>query len=48
MRLFIGTTECTTGLYALKNLVTSEQTTLSLEAVLELLREQAEKEPLKS
>lgn len=46
--LFVGTTECTTGLYSLKNLVTSEQTMLSLEAVLELLREPAEKEQLKS
>jgi histidyl-tRNA synthetase len=46
--LFIGTMECTTGLYSLKNLVTSEQTTLSLEAVLELLMEPAAKEQLKS
>ncbi|MGB7511162.1 MAG: His/Gly/Thr/Pro-type tRNA ligase C-terminal domain-containing protein, partial [Pelodictyon phaeoclathratiforme] len=44
--LFIGTTEETTGLYALKNLETSEQITLTLEAVLELLREQAVGEQL--
>lgn len=39
--LFIGAAEVTTGLYTLKNLVTSEQSTLSLEAVLELLHEPA-------
>ncbi|NTW68364.1 MAG: histidine--tRNA ligase [Chlorobiaceae bacterium] len=39
--LFIGAAEVTTGLYTLKNLVTSEQSTLSLEAVLELLQEPA-------
>ena len=44
--LFIGSTEVDTGLYALKNLVTSEQTSLSLEAVLEILREPAAKELL--
>ncbi|MEI7787718.1 MAG: histidine--tRNA ligase [Chlorobiaceae bacterium] len=44
--LFVGATEVETGLYALKNLVTSEQTTLSLEAVLEILREPAAKELL--
>ena len=37
--LFIGDTEIESGLYALKNLVTSEQTALSLDAVLEMLRE---------
>ena len=42
--LFIGATEVETGLYALKNLVSSEQTTLSLEAVIEVLREPAAKE----
>jgi histidyl-tRNA synthetase len=46
--LFIGSTEVTTGLYSLKNLVTSEQTTLSLEAVLEILHEPAVKEMFKS
>ncbi len=35
--LIIGATEQTTGLYTLKNLETSEQVTLSLDAVLELL-----------
>jgi len=39
--LFIGSAEVTTGLYAFKNLVTSEQTTLSLEAVIETLHETA-------
>ncbi len=42
--LFIGSTEYTTGQYSLKNLVTSEQTTLSLDAVLEILREPAAKD----
>ncbi len=42
--LFIGATEVETGLYALKNLATSEQTTLSLEAAIEILREPAAKE----
>ncbi len=37
--LFVGTTEKATGLYALKNLSTSEQTMLSLEALLEFLCE---------
>ena len=45
--LFIGMTEQMTGLYSLKNLVTSEQTTLSLEAVLEILHEPAAREMLK-
>ncbi len=45
--LFIGSMEQTTGFYSLKNLITSEQTLLSLEAVLELLQESAAKEPLK-
>ena len=44
--LFIGRTEIESGLYALKNLVTSEQRSLSLEAVLEILREPAAKELL--
>ena len=39
--LFVGATELATGLYSLKNLVTSEQTMLSLEALLELLGEPA-------
>ncbi len=42
--LFIGATEVETGLYALKNLVTSEQTTLSQDAVIEILREPTAKE----
>ena len=46
--LFVGMMEETTGLYSLKNLATSEQTTLSLEALLELLGESAAKELLKS
>jgi histidyl-tRNA synthetase len=46
--LFIGATEVETGLYALKNLVTSEQTTISLEAALEMLGEPVAKELLKS
>ncbi len=45
--LFVGATEFATGLYSLKNLATSEQTMLSLEAVLELLRELPAREPLK-
>ncbi len=39
--LFVGATELATGLYSLKNLATSEQTMLSLEALLELLGESA-------
>ena len=35
--LFIGSTEYETDLYTLKNLVTSEQTTLSLDSVVEML-----------
>ncbi|NTU58019.1 MAG: histidine--tRNA ligase [Chlorobiaceae bacterium] len=35
--LFIGQTEHESGLYSLKNLVTSEQTSLSLDAVIEIL-----------
>ncbi|HWR01968.1 MAG TPA: histidine--tRNA ligase [Chlorobaculum sp.] len=35
--LFIGQTEFESGLYSLKNLVTSEQTALSLDAVIEIL-----------
>jgi histidyl-tRNA synthetase len=46
--LFVGATEQTTGLYSLKNLVTSEQITLSLDAVLELLAQSVTKEKLKS
>ncbi len=46
--LFIGASEVETGLYALKNLVTSEQTTISLETVLERLSEPVAKELLKS
>ena len=46
--LFIGTEEYTAGLYSLKNLATSEQTTLSLDAVVERLVERAEKEQLNS
>ena len=46
--LFIGTTEVEAGLYSLKNLVTSEQRLLSLDAVLEILREPAAKELMKS
>jgi len=42
--LFIGAAEVESGLYSLKNLVTSEQTTLSLEAVMEILREPAARE----
>ena len=44
--LFVGATELSTGLYSLKNLVTSEQTMLSLEALLELLGESAASEQL--
>jgi histidyl-tRNA synthetase len=46
--LFVGMREQTTGLYSLKNLATSEQTTLSLEALLELPGEPAARELLKS
>ncbi|HWQ25367.1 MAG TPA: histidine--tRNA ligase [Chlorobaculum sp.] len=35
--LFVGQTEYESGLYSLKNLVTSEQTSLSLDAVIEIL-----------
>jgi len=45
--LFVGTSEVSSGLYSLKNLVTSEQTVLSLEAVLETLHEQASRELLR-
>ncbi len=38
--LFLGATEYETGHYSLKNLVTSEQTTLTLEAILQFLHEQ--------
>ena len=44
--LFIGTEEYTTGNYTLKNLATSEQTTLSLEDVLEILHKPAARELL--
>ena len=44
--LFIGLVEYTTGNYTLKNLVTSEQTTLPLEAVLQILHQPAAKELL--
>ncbi len=44
--LFVGTTERATGLYPLKNLLTSEQTMLTLEDLLELLRELAAREQL--
>ena len=46
--LFIGTAEYTAGLYSLKNLATSEQTTLSLDAVVERLLERAGTEQLNS
>jgi histidyl-tRNA synthetase len=45
--LFIGKTEVISGHYSLKNLVTSEQTTLTLEAVLEILHEPAVREMIK-
>jgi histidyl-tRNA synthetase len=38
--LFLGATEYSTGHYSLKNLVTSEQTTLTLDAILQFLHEQ--------
>lgn len=38
--LFLGATEYETGHYSLKNLVTSEQTTLTLDAILQFLHEQ--------
>ena len=44
--LFIGTAEYTTGNYTLKNLATSVQTTLSLEAVLQILHKPAARELL--
>ncbi|MEI7694472.1 MAG: histidine--tRNA ligase [Chlorobium sp.] len=43
--LFLGHLEYETGQYSLKNLVTSEQTTLSLEAVLHFLHEQGQSKP---
>jgi histidyl-tRNA synthetase len=42
--LFIGESEVRSGQYSLKNLVTSEQSTLSLETLLEILHEPALKE----
>ncbi|MEI6756433.1 MAG: histidine--tRNA ligase [Chlorobium sp.] len=45
--LFIGSTEYAAGLYSLKNLGTSEQRVLSLEAVLEILHEPASREVVK-
>jgi histidyl-tRNA synthetase len=44
--LFIGTAEYATGNYTLKNLATSEQKTLSLDAVLQILHEPAAKKLL--
>jgi histidyl-tRNA synthetase len=46
--LFIGENEIGTGQYTLKNLVTSDQTTLSLDAIIEILHEPAMKEYVKS
>jgi len=45
--LFIGQTEFESGQYGLKNLVSSEQETLGLEAVIERLREPSIQESLK-
>lgn len=42
--LFIGESEVSSGQYSLKNLVTSEQTTLSLDSLIEVLHEPAMKE----
>ena len=46
--LFIGMAEYSAGLYSLKKLATSEQTTLPLDAVVQLLLAPAEKEQLNS
>ncbi len=46
--LFVGAEELSTGLYSLKNLLTSEQTTLSLDAVIEILREPLLREQVRS
>ncbi|MEI8033162.1 MAG: histidine--tRNA ligase [Chlorobiaceae bacterium] len=46
--LFVGAEEVSSGLYALKNLLTSDQTTLSLDAVVEILREPSLREQMKS
>ncbi|MEI8102148.1 MAG: histidine--tRNA ligase [Chlorobium sp.] len=43
--LFIGQLECETGQYSLKNLVTSEQTTLTLEALFHMLLAQRQSQP---
>jgi histidyl-tRNA synthetase len=45
--LFIGQSEFETGRYGLKNLVTSEQTTLELQAIIEILREPSVEESLR-
>jgi histidyl-tRNA synthetase len=46
--LFVGENEVAAGQYTLKNLVTSDQTTLSLDAIIEILHEPAMKEYVKS
>ncbi|KZK73655.1 MAG: histidine--tRNA ligase [Pelodictyon luteolum] len=46
--LFVGQSELESGQYALKNLVTSEQTTLELQAIIEILREPSIREGLKA
>jgi len=45
--LFIGQSEFETGRYGLKNLVTSEQTTLELGAIIDILREPSIEESLR-
>jgi len=45
--LFVGQSEFESGVYALKNLVTSEQTSLDLDAIIEVLREPAARESLR-
>jgi len=45
--LFVGQSEFESGVYALKNLVSSEQTSLDLDAIIEVLREAAVQEAQK-
>ena len=45
--LIVGQSEFESGVYALKNLVTSEQTSLDLDAIIEVLREPAAREALR-
>jgi histidyl-tRNA synthetase len=46
--LFVGQSEFESGVYALKNLQTSEQTSLDLDAIIEVLREPAARDSQRS